>query len=266
MPLRLLAWTALLLVGAVDAGAALGRGLRLAATQSRYSTKLRVCNAYPYSTPLSVALGSEKLTDQPMAYKDCRDFDVGLVPKDQVIFSFGDARAGTFVVNDLPRHDAVLLLVIYRHDVETTAVAFESHVFTNLLNSQIAVMDTYRGPQQSSIRIEDGADASTDRSEPLGYDQVAAVDAGSYEVVLMNADGELKARAELVAQNRESYVAIRCGVQPRDGRSYPEEIFVYPGPTPETQEPKASAEPAEKSSAERAAALGLASLFACALM
>ena len=42
---------------------------------------------------------------------------------------------GTLAVSDLPNYDATLLLVIYRHDTLSTAVSFESYVFTNLLHT-----------------------------------------------------------------------------------------------------------------------------------
>merc|ERR1712187_51370 len=86
---------------------------------------------------------SEKLTsDAAMSYKSCRDFTAPLKSGDKLEFMVGDASAGTFSVSDLPSNDAVLLLVIHRHDTLSTAVSFESHVFANLLNAQVAVIDT----------------------------------------------------------------------------------------------------------------------------
>lgn len=193
-------------------------------------TRLRVCNAYPYQTPLDVSLGDKLLTDKPMPYKACREFDTHLERHNKIHFKFGDASAGAFVVSDLPNNDAVLLLVVYRHDAASTAVAFESHVFSNLLNSQIAVIDTYRGAGQATLRIQDTEDAVTDRSEVMQYDNVAAVNAGSYEVALVSADGALLGRENLVAENRESYAVIRCGVEPKEGKSYPDEIMIFPMP------------------------------------
>merc|ERR1719321_2346063 len=97
-----------------------------------FKHRLRVCNAYPYSAALDVFRGaSEKLTDQPMHYQTCKDFTAPLKPGDKLEFKVGDASAGTFSVSDLPNNDAVLLLVIHRHDTLSTAVAFESHVFAN---------------------------------------------------------------------------------------------------------------------------------------
>ena len=71
----------------------------------------------------------------------------------------GDTNAGTLAVSDLPNYDATLLLVIYRHDTLSTAVSFESYVFTNLLYTQVAVLDTYKGSEKASLKIQDAADA-----------------------------------------------------------------------------------------------------------
>lgn len=213
---------------------------RLGHSRAEPKTRLRVCNAYPYSTALDVALGGEGLTKIAMAYKECREFDTKLEHHSKIQFKFGDANAGTFVVSDLPGKDAVLLLVVYRRDASSTAVAFESHVFSNLLNSQIAVIDTYRGSDQATLRIQDQEDAATDRSEVLQFDNVVAVNAGSYEIALVSSEGELKGRDDLMAQNRESYVVIRCGVEPKEGKAYPDELMIYPRPEQLKSEKSAS--------------------------
>ena len=72
---------------------------------------------------------------------------------DKLEFKVGDASAGTFSVSDLPNNDAVLLLVIHRHDTLSTAVSFESHVFASLQNAQVAIIDTYKA--DLSLRPDD---------------------------------------------------------------------------------------------------------------
>merc|ERR1712032_348065 len=147
--------------------------------------RLRVCNAYPYSAALDVFRGkNEKMTgEDPMAYKSCRDFLSPLKAGDKLEFKVGDANAGTFAISDLPNNDAVLLLVIHRHDTLSTAVAFESHVFANLLNAQIAVIDTFKGPARSVASIRDSGSRKA-RSEQLRYNSVVAVNPGIYNVPL----------------------------------------------------------------------------------
>merc|ERR1719281_1716526 len=81
-----------------------------------FKHRLRVCNAYPYTASLDVFRSKDKLTDSPMAYKSCKDFMAPMQSGDKLEFKVGDASAGTFSVSDLPNNDAVLLLVIHRHD------------------------------------------------------------------------------------------------------------------------------------------------------
>jgi len=208
-----------------------------------FNHRLRVCNAYPYAATLDVFRGKdEKLTgDSPMAYKGCRDFVSPLKAGDKLEFKVGDASAGTFAVSDLPKSDAVLFLVIHRHDTLSTAVAFESHVFADLQNAQIAIIDTYKGAARATPKIMDATPATTDkdskdakgakaapRSEELRYDSVVAVNPGVYEVALAGQDGETKAQSQLVALNHESYVVLRTGVEAQQGTSYPQELVVFP--------------------------------------
>merc|ERR1719183_1818270 len=168
-----------------------------------------------------------------MPYKSCKDFIAPLKSGDKLEFKVGDASAGTFAVSDLPNNDAVLLLIIHRHDQVSTAVSFESHVFANLLNAQIAVIDTYKGRMKGSPRIKDVEDATRNsRSEELRYSSIVAVNPGIYEVELDGADGEVKAKQELVALNRESYVVLRTGVESKTGPSFPQELVIYPNSDP----------------------------------
>merc|ERR1712032_819666 len=136
--------------------------------------RLRVCNAYPYSAALDVFRGKgERLTgDEPMPYKSCRDFLSPLKAGDKLEFKVGDASAGTFAVSDLPNNDAVLLLVIHRHDTVSTAVSYESHVFANLMNAQVAILDTFKGAARGVPRIVDIGTKNSTVSEELRYNSV----------------------------------------------------------------------------------------------
>jgi hypothetical protein len=198
-----------------------------------FKHRLRVCNAYPYSSAADVFRSKDKLTDQPMHYKSCKDFLAPLKAGDKLEFKIGDASAGTFSVSDLPNNDAVLLLIIHRHDAVSTAVSFESHVFANLMNAQVAVIDTYKGTKRASPRIQDRADATKhSRSEELRYSSIVAVNPGIYEVELDGDDGQVAAKSELVALNRESYIVLRVGVESKAGPSFPQELVIYPNSDP----------------------------------
>lgn len=192
---------------------------------------LRVCNAYPFGEALEVIRGkSEKLTgDDPMPYKSCREFAASLKSGDKLEFKVGDATAGTFAVSELPQNDAVLLLVIHRHDTVSTAAAFESHIFANLKNAQVAIIDTYKGSKKATPRIMDEDDKSKKiRSEELRFNSVVAVNPGKYVVDLAGEDGEEKAKSELVALQEENYVVIRTGVESQQGQAYPQDLIIYP--------------------------------------
>lgn len=204
-----------------------------------FSHRLRVCNAYPYAAALDVYRDdAEKLTsEKPMPYKSCRDLAASLKAGDKLNFKVGDVSAGSFSVADLPENDATLLLVIHRHDTVSTAVAFESHVFSNLGNAQVAVIDTYKGSKHATPKIRDVASArlthsKKDRSEDLRYDSVVAIGEGSYDVVLDDPDGKEVAKSSFVAVQKECYVVLRTGVEAQGGESFPEELVVFPQSDP----------------------------------
>jgi len=198
---------------------------------------LRVCNAYPFAHPLDVYIGKEKLTDSPMPYKQCGEFRPTLKAGDKIDFKVDDASsAGSFSVAELPSNDATLVLVIYRHDTISTGVSFESHVFSNLLNSQVAVVDTYRGATKATPRIQDipkHHDPNHQvRSEELRFDSVMAVNPGLYKVTLEGTDGKVAAKHDLVALDKESYMVMRVGLEADGGQSYPQEIVIFPQSDP----------------------------------
>jgi hypothetical protein len=226
-----------------------------------FKHRLRVCNAYPYGAAMDLYRGKgEQLTDgDPMPYKECRDFKVQLRAGDKLQFKVGDASAGTFSVSDLPNNDATLFLVIYRHDTLSTAVSFESHVFANLMNAQIAVIDTYKGASKASLKIQDYSKAKTSRSEELRYDSVVAVNPGRYECVLVDKEGNEKSTAHLVALNRESYVVLRVGVEAQQGPSYEEGLIVYPQSDPALL--SAAVDPRSRASTLLIAVMGFLTVF-----
>jgi len=208
-----------------------------------FKHRLRVCNAYPYAESLDVFRGNEKLTKLPMDYKMCGDFASPLIAGDKLKFKVGAASAGTFTVSDLPNNDAVLFLVIHRHDTLSTAVSFQSHVFANLLNAQVAIIDTYKGRARSFAEITDGSK----KEEKLKFNSVVAVNPGEYKVSLVDGHKKVEVVEDLVALNRESYVVIRTGVEAQQGAEYPPDLIVYPMSDPallHSAAPRAAALPA----------------------
>lgn len=217
-----------------------------------FKQSLRVCNAYPYNAALDVWNGKTKLTEKnTLEYKQCDEFTPQLKAGEKIDFKVGDSIVGTFTISDLPQSNAVLLMVISRHDTLSTAVAFESHVFADSIQAQVAVIDTYKGKATSELRIQDREDKKAPRSEFLRYESVVAVTPGVYDVVLQDSEGKEEASNELVAQQHESYVVLRCGVEAQQGQAYPQELLVYP---------KSDAKQFEKSSAKSMTGMGLVAI------
>jgi len=202
-----------------------------------FKHRLRVCNAYPFAASIDVHNSKTKLTAKPMPYKGCQDFTGPLKAGDKLEFKVGDASAGTFEVEGLPNNDAVLLLIIHRHDATSTAASFESHVFANLANPQVAIIDTYKGVAKSTPRIMDRKDEDRqERSEELRYSSIVAVNPGIYEVELDGQNGKVGTPIQLVAVNRESYVVLRVGVESKSGPKYPQELVIFPNSDPTSLE------------------------------
>jgi len=199
-----------------------------------FKHQLRVCNAYAFAGKLDIFRGKgEKLTsDGAMPYKTCKDFVAPLKAGDKLDFKIGESSAGSFSVSELPNNDAVLLLVVQRHDSVSTAVSFESHVFANVPNAQVAVIDAYKGAKHDMPRIMDakpaGKAAKGSRTEDLRYDSVVAVSPGVYEVSLGNEKDTHGAHSSLVALDRQSYVVLRIGNEGKVEGDYPEDLLVFP--------------------------------------
>jgi len=197
-----------------------------------FEFKLRICNAYPAEDKLAVSKGKDDLVkgEEALAYQSCVDLKPDLKAGDKLDFKLGGSEAGTFTITDLPQNDATLLLVVHRHDVQSSTVSFESHVFANLQNSQIAVIDAYTGTSKSVVKIQDHQEKeskSLPRQEELRYDSVVAVNPGDYECVLYDAAGKEKSKARLVALGKESYIVLRTGVEDTS-KPYEQSLVVYP--------------------------------------
>merc|ERR1740130_589970 len=136
---------------------------------------------------------------------------------------------GTFSVGELPQNDAVLMIVVHRHDMVSTAMSFESHVFANSERAQVAVIDTYKGTMKSTPQIEESfykdiTDPKTfkpQHKEMLRYDSVVGVEEGRYNVELLgDADAKIMSKVDLVALNHESYIVIRAGCDSKNGKEW----------------------------------------------
>jgi len=200
-----------------------------------FKQTLRVCNAFPSTSDVFVMRDGDKATVfMDLAYKSCKDVTTDLNEGDKLQFQVGDETTGTFSVSELPGNDAMLLLVIYRHDALSSAVSFESHIFANLVNPQVAVLDTYRGGRKSPMHIKDLKAGNLSRKEDLRYDSVIAVNPGAYQVVLDGVDATnktLDVAHQFVALNGVNYVILRCGLENVAGQ-FGESVIIFPESDP----------------------------------
>lgn len=212
---------------------------------------LRICNAYPFTKPMNIFLNEVELYGG-MEYKECDDFvNLNLMPGDQLRFmtevDYHQHSAGIFEIADLPHYSSTLLLVISRHDIESNAVAFESHVFRNSENAQVAVVDTFKGRNKARIQILDaqGEVGTHGAPEPLPFGSVHRINTGLYDIAMDESYGKHDNMIKkLVALPMHNYVVLRTGIEDppekEDGavqegynpipgdKSYLEDLIVFP--------------------------------------
>eukprot|EP00408_Alexandrium_pacificum_P023943 CAMPEP_0171194104 /NCGR_PEP_ID=MMETSP0790-20130122/20719_1 /TAXON_ID=2925 /ORGANISM="Alexandrium catenella, Strain OF101" /LENGTH=317 /DNA_ID=CAMNT_0011659295 /DNA_START=57 /DNA_END=1010 /DNA_ORIENTATION=+ len=223
---------------------------------------LMVCNAYAYSRPLHIynMRSQQRLTGkEPLAYKECGDYSVWLREGDQLDFrttsgksdedakerEAGEHSVGIFRAWGLPKFTSSLLLVPHRQG-SSMGIAFESHIFRELQNTQLAVVDAYIGESSGRIRIADARDMTFNGSfttmnkhrgnmEDLNYNSVIALNAGDYQLVLMDsAGGPVSALNLTVAEkSKQKFVVMRIGADEDlhnkvgNATALPQELFLH---------------------------------------
>lgn len=201
---------------------------------------LVICNAYASDHPLDVMTVRTRQTiteNGPLAYKQCKDFTVGLEEGDQLDFKAGNLDVGTFYATGLPKSSASLLLIPHRRSPHAVGVSFESHAFADVRNPQIAVIDAFRsksGKKDGKVSIIETVPASSSNKdttrieEDLKFNSVVAVNPGEYEIALLGSGGHVN-KVPLKASGAEKYVIMRLGVEEEGGKSkYPQELVVFP--------------------------------------
>merc|ERR1719199_1801235 len=105
-----------------------------------------------------------------LPYKGCADVEKPLTKGEQVDFYAPDKRGliGSFEISELPQEDALLFLLIQAHDEVSTGVKFQSHMFSNSGDSQLALFDSYVGAKPGSktlLTISDLAQKDPNHAE-----------------------------------------------------------------------------------------------------
>jgi len=225
-------------------------GLALQVEDVGVQHNLTVCNAYAESKPLSVYTVNQKakLTEEPLAYKACKEIVLELADNERIDFKLGGLSVGTFHVGNLPFAPTSLLLVPYRKGNGTMAATFYSHAFSVAQeNAQLAVVDAYDGSAPGALKI---AQSTKRRGESVQLKAGTAVTLapGAYQVSLDDPSGKSVKMAALTATDGGKHVVMRVGGS--DG--IPQELVVFSG------------ESSERSGAPRAGGAGLLAVAAAA--
>lgn len=204
---------------------------------------LRICNAYASKHPLNVYHLPHKhdLTgNDPLAYKQCRDFVLPLSEGDDLQFKAGGVDVGEFKAEGLPSSTTPLLLLVphLHHDGASKRMTFTSHMFQHSDHdaSQVVIIDaSYKGSNPGGIQIFDKHTLKGSsllpkdlRREQLAFNSMSSVSPGRYEVAMDMPDWDLNAaRSEFNVGPDTNYVVMRVGDTGKSG-AFPEELVVFP--------------------------------------
>jgi len=200
---------------------------------------LRICNAYPSPENLTVVRRSRRLEGfEPMQYKTCRDLNgIHLTDGDELEVDIGTI-SHTFQIGELPKRDAMLLLVVYRHLRSFMDMAFHSHIFEKIGDDsvQLAAIDTYDGTSSLTPRI--AHDVGVKQSHGVGgsaelkFDSINEVNPGDYRIALQGKESDMESMkdiVEFVAVPNQTYIVLRIGALKAEGsHAFPEELLVFP--------------------------------------
>eukprot|EP00413_Alexandrium_margalefii_P025035 CAMPEP_0204564558 /NCGR_PEP_ID=MMETSP0661-20131031/34957_1 /ASSEMBLY_ACC=CAM_ASM_000606 /TAXON_ID=109239 /ORGANISM="Alexandrium margalefi, Strain AMGDE01CS-322" /LENGTH=296 /DNA_ID=CAMNT_0051572211 /DNA_START=60 /DNA_END=946 /DNA_ORIENTATION=+ len=207
-----------------------------------------ICNAFAHSRPLDVvnSRSQERLMQEgPLGYKSCREVKTVLKEGDRLDFKLGNASVGIFKATGIPENKASLLLVPHRRYSGSLSAAFESHAFADTGSPQLAIVDAYRGKEESKVMIMDAAAAAaaaaagddkqepkTHRVEQLRFNSVVSLGPGKYQIALQAGGQKDLATSPLeVSTERFAYVVMRTGLQNSFNASapseYPQDLVVY---------------------------------------
>lgn len=197
----------------------------------QFDQRLLICNAYPSKSSVVVRKNvAEVLADSghALSFKQCRYVSERVQPGDKLDFSVqGSGISGTFEVGELPKTDAVLLLVLERRDDRTPLVTFSSLAFPQSggEDAQLAVIDAFRGnATMPHLKMEDhitGEEKQTvsKRVEQLAFNRVYAIEQGAYDASVADHEREPEAQTKLERsttkalklEKGQNYVVLRTG-------------------------------------------------------
>jgi len=193
----------------------------------KFNQRLLICNAYANDAPVTIAKNDkETLVDggRGIAYRECRYLENSqLASHDKLELFLKDLDVhGTFEVGELPKSDAVLLLVLSRRS-GSSMVNFQSFAFPTTGHdneAQVAVIDAFRGNSTIEaaprMRMEDHVSEKekkkvTRRVEQLNFNRVYAIEEGTYDASFDGTDGNKTSGHTVKLQRKQNYVMLRTG-------------------------------------------------------
>merc|ERR1719171_538710 len=233
-----LALAPLLSISVADGGMpslGLRRGAKHALLEADSITQVhavRICNAYAGDGSFLVS-HTTKVADKEMAedlgdlpYKSCKDFNVRMRHGDRFSFTAASAsEPGIFAVSAVPRDKAVMLLIAQRRSPRSGSMVFQSHVYSEADEAQVAVIDTCQDCQEDRAFLQGlSSNQTLLSSELLEFGSVASVLPGRYQVSLQSLDMKELSKKRADVQQARNYVVFRVG----GGANRTSEVVVFP--------------------------------------
>jgi len=179
----------------------------------KFDRRFLVCNAYPSEHAAKISKNGVALPGATsLNFQDCQYVSSEVLPKDKLDFEVPEVGIqGTFEVGELPDSDAVLLLVVQRHDAHSQLMSFQSFAFPmNPKGSEahVAVIDASTNLPKANLKIRDHpADfKQKPHEEELIFNRIYALDSGNYDVSVDKA-----AFQSLALESEKDYVILRTG-------------------------------------------------------
>lgn len=166
-------------------------------------------------------------SDKPLGFNECRYIETQMHKQDRLTFNFADKDVqGTFEIDDLPKSDSELLLVVQKSPLTATemnndsensdskimSIAFQSFAFGPKSSSekyaQVAFLNTIPGDKSEMMKMQDKKIGRTTglREEDVMFNRVYAIDEGHYNLLLSK-----ESLRHLSVKYDQDYIVLKTG-------------------------------------------------------